>query len=272
MLGSNNPFPSVLMVPQGGSPEGPVGSIPAGYMRLFVRLSDGRLCLIDDSNTVFEIGGSGDVTGPGASVDDRIATFNGTDGDEIQDGGMTIAEVIAAATGGAGMVLLEQHTASSSGSLDFTTFISSSYDSYVFKLQNILPATSTDDFWIRFGTGGGPTWDTGANYTWAYGQNSQIPNATNLGTAGDGKFKIGNSLSNTSTDGASGEIDIFDPLSTSSHKLLSGRLANVDSSGNFVQVHVAGRYVSTTAVTGVRFLFSSGNIASGTIRVYGLLK
>lgn len=39
----------------------------------------------------------GDVTGPGSSFTARIATFNGTTGKIIQDGGQTIAEVIAAA-------------------------------------------------------------------------------------------------------------------------------------------------------------------------------
>jgi hypothetical protein len=42
-------------------------------------------------------GGSGDVVGPASSVDDRIATFDGITGKLIQDGGQTIAEVIAAA-------------------------------------------------------------------------------------------------------------------------------------------------------------------------------
>lgn len=37
----------------------------------------------------------GDVTGPGSSVADRIATFSGTTGKIIQDGGATIAEVRA---------------------------------------------------------------------------------------------------------------------------------------------------------------------------------
>jgi hypothetical protein len=43
-------------------------------------------------------GGSGDVVGPASAVDDRIATFDGTTGLLIQDGGQTIAQVIAAAT------------------------------------------------------------------------------------------------------------------------------------------------------------------------------
>jgi len=39
--------------------------------------------------------GTGDVVGPASAVDDRIATFDGTTGKLIQDGGATIAEVRA---------------------------------------------------------------------------------------------------------------------------------------------------------------------------------
>ena len=38
-------------------------------------------------------GGSGDVVGPASSVDDRIATFDGTTGKLLQDGGYTIPQV-----------------------------------------------------------------------------------------------------------------------------------------------------------------------------------
>lgn len=174
--------------------------------------------------------------------------------------------------GGGGLVLLEQHTASSSASLDFTTFISSTYDSYVFVLVDVLPATSTADLWVRMGTGGGPTFDTGSNYTWAHVQHSQVPTNTPLGLGGDSKIKLAHSLSNASTSGVSGEGKIFSPQSTTVHKRITAHLANVDSSGNFVDVSDAGQYLSTTALTGIQFLMSSGDIASGTIRIYGLEK
>lgn len=44
-------------------------------------------------------GGSGDVVGPASAIDDRIATFDGVTGKLIQDGGMTIADIVALAGG-----------------------------------------------------------------------------------------------------------------------------------------------------------------------------
>jgi hypothetical protein len=62
-----------------------------------------RLLVIKDGANWYELArnsagaGIGDVVGPGSSVDDRIATFDGTTGKLIQDGGSTIVGVIAAA-------------------------------------------------------------------------------------------------------------------------------------------------------------------------------
>lgn len=47
------------------------------------------------------VGSPGDVVGPASAVDDRIATFDGTSGKLIQDGGSTIAGVLASAASAA---------------------------------------------------------------------------------------------------------------------------------------------------------------------------
>lgn len=49
---------------------------------------------VGDGSGLTGIAGSGDVDGPGSSVTARIATFNGTTGKIIQDGGSTIANVL----------------------------------------------------------------------------------------------------------------------------------------------------------------------------------
>ena len=63
---------------------------------IFVEDSTGEPSYKDDAGTVTSLKGSpgsGDVDGPASSVDDRIATFDGTTGKLLQDGGKTIAEV-----------------------------------------------------------------------------------------------------------------------------------------------------------------------------------
>lgn len=55
--------------------------------------------ILDPIDAALTASGAGDVVGPASSVDDRIATFDGATGKLIQDGGQTIAQVIAASTG-----------------------------------------------------------------------------------------------------------------------------------------------------------------------------
>jgi hypothetical protein len=49
-----------------------------------------RTFLCESTNTWVAIGGSGDVVGPGSAVSGNIATFNGTGGKTIQDGGKAL--------------------------------------------------------------------------------------------------------------------------------------------------------------------------------------
>lgn len=92
-LGSNNPFPSVLVVEQGSTPATPA----AGRQRLFIDSADGHLKRVDDAAAVTDIedGAGGDVVGPASAVDERVAVFDGTTGKLLKDGGQTIASIVA---------------------------------------------------------------------------------------------------------------------------------------------------------------------------------
>jgi len=177
-----------------------------------------------------------------------------------------------AAGGGSGaLVLLEQYTASASAQLDFTTFISSTYDDYLLELVNVLPATDAVDLRIRVGTGGGPTYDTGANYAWThlYGYNAT---SGVEGAAGAAFISIRGSVSNT-VHGLSGSVRLYNPGATALNKVLTYQtMAYVGAVTAFVMDTGGGAYKSNTAVTALRFYFSAGNITSGTIRAYGIAK
>ncbi len=197
----------------------------------------------------------------------------GSTGKVLQSDGTDISWQTPAGGGGS-VVLLEQHTASSSASLDFTTCISSTYDEYLIEFVGIVPATNSVAFWMRMGTGGGPTYDTGANYGWS-GYVMRAGGAAPTGAeSGATKIQIGFStdLSNGATRGVDGTFRLFDPQTTARHKRVLGQTFSYDVSGFNLYNSCNGVYQSTTAVTAFQFLMSSGNIASGTIRVYGIAK
>src|SRR3569833_11598 len=104
------------------------------------------------------------------------------------------ATAASSGTSSAGLVLLEQHTASASASLVFTTCISSTYDEYQIQIVNLVPATNAVALYLAFSTDGGSTYDTtSGHYTWA--QNYAIASSTggNSGTTTGPGFVIGSS-------------------------------------------------------------------------------
>jgi hypothetical protein len=185
-----------------------------------------------------------------------------------------VETVLTAASAGA-LVLLEQHTASASSSLDFTTFISATYDTYLIKGVEIIAATSTANLLLRVGTGGGPTYDAGNNYEWA--ATGRDTNGTAYADSGSvlASIRIFKSMSTTAGYGfGTFSLTASGLQSTAIRKVFHGTAEWVDTVGpNANYVMLGGSWDTTgTAATALRFVMSSGNITSGTIRIYGVAK
>lgn len=171
-----------------------------------------------------------------------------------------------------GLRLLEEQAASSSASLDFASSISSTFDEYQIEILNLIPATNNAQLYMRMSTDGGSSYDSGTNYGSSQFVANRFGSSASGADSGVAQIRIDqNGISNTATYGFCGTIKLFSPASTSLHKIATGTFTYLNTtyaqSGSF-----AGRYLSTTAVDAFQFLMSSGNIASGTIRVYGLAK
>ncbi len=117
-----------------------------------------------------------------------------------------------------GWTLVEQHTASSSASLDFTTCFSSAFDSYVFDLVNLLPATNGTLVQIRVSLDGGATYiATGEPYQWGYGYSNG--STGNGADATDDRIRMGTAQDSSTTGFRfSGKVYLYDPLSTAGIK------------------------------------------------------
>jgi hypothetical protein len=277
----NNPFPSVLMVE--GDPEALPDADPASGQRRLAVGTDHLLYLVDNSGVKHAVAGSSGLSDPMTTRGDVIVRNAsnvtarlpiGSSGKVLSSDGTDVSWQTPTAPPAGGLVLLEQHAAAASATLDFTAFISSAYDEYMIDLLGIIPASSSTALWLRMGTGGGPTYDTGANYGWS-AYITRAGAATFSGAeSGATKIQVGftTDFPTTATKGLSGSLRLVDPQSTARHKQMFGQVTNFDGSSFNVLSMCNGIYISTTAVTAIRFLFSSGNIASGTIRIYGVAK
>ena len=176
------------------------------------------------------------------------------------------------AGGGGGLVLLEQQTASASASLNFAASISATYDDYMIEVVNLKPATNGAGLWMRMGTGGGPTYDSSALYGWSGWRWFSGGSGTTGASSGASKIELTLGSASASAYSVSGTMRLHGPGSAD-YKNVIGHFESFDTPANgLLGTMMIGTYLSATAVTAFQFLMSSGNIAVGTIRVYGIEK
>lgn len=178
---------------------------------------------------------------------------------------------VTSGSGGGSFVLVEQHTASSSASLAFTTCISSTYDDYQIRVVNLIPQTTDTTVKIQFSTDGGMTYDTGNNYVYAVADYNQGNTSGFNGSAADSGISLFAGLGTSASWSLNGSYQATG-FNASLFPAVIGGGAALSNDTNFYRYDTAGAWKSTTAVNAFRIIMSSGNIASGTVRCYGLAK
>lgn len=182
------------------------------------------------------------------------------------------AQAITALAPAAGMEALGRVGVTSSvASITISTpFDSSKYSSYVFVLSNVIPATDGVNLYLRTSSNGGFSYDAGASdYKYTILSNAQTGGGTGTGTE-DYILLVAHAIGSAAgEDGVSGTLTLTGAGTTKKTSVV-GSFGNWRNDGAYVSSYVAGARDSAAIVNGVQFLFSSGNIESGTIEMYGL--
>ena len=168
------------------------------------------------------------------------------------------------------LVLIQETTVSSAVASLNLTGINSTYDVYKVVVSNMQPDTDVQQLRKRFTESGTP--NTTSNYDQAYK-----------------RFRGENTFQNTSAENQD-NFGQYDSLGTGTGELYNEQFyifnANNSSEYTFATWEatffdwqpytrgIAGGVVltQTTSVDGLHFYMSSGNIASGTFKLYGLNK
>lgn len=174
-----------------------------------------------------------------------------------------------------GWCVLEEQTASASSQLDFAfDAYTADFDEFDLVFDNILPTTDAVDGWLRFSTDGGSTFDAGASdYAWIT-SGGQLSTGQTTGDAADNQILLNvptHDISNVSGEGLSGNIRVINPAAAARTRVV-GTLFFTTDAGNPAINHVGGHRLTAQDTTNVRFLFSSGTIASGKITLIGRRK
>ena len=212
------------------------------------------------------------ITGKGSGkvkLGDGNLLFPDADGSANQyiktDGSANLAWATPAS---ADVVLLQTVEASSSATVSLTSFDNSTYNNYLVVIDAV-PATDSVGLQAKFSTDGGSSYIT-ADYdfgrifrenTTVYGQQGFSQSIINCSA-----FTVANF---TATGGWVGTMELFNCASTSvgtGYCVIGGAYRNGSTTYNGTEWGVHGVAQDMDAI---QFLFSSGNIASGTFKLYG---
>ena len=191
--------------------------------------------------------------------------------------GVTILDNGSFSVGLGSLVLISEQTASSSASIEFTSGIDSTYPIYKFEFINMHPATDNADFTFNMSTDGGSNYNVTKTTTVFTAQHSEAGSdagvfyvtADDLAQSTNSQIILG-LIGNDADQSASGSLTLFNPSSTTfvKHFIATG---NSYYSGNYsLNDYVAGYGNTISAVNAIQFSMSSGNIDSGTIKLYGI--
>jgi hypothetical protein len=174
-------------------------------------------------------------------------------------------------------ILISEQTASSSANISFTSGIDSTYPIYKFEFINIHPATNTALLTFQADTGTNTNYNQTmtttsfrANQDEADGGAAMSYRAGSDQAQGTSFQEISQAISNDNDSGVSGELKIFSPSSSTFVKHFISETNTAQATPNSQATYCAGYFNTTTALTRVQFKMSSGNIDSGTIKLYGI--
>lgn len=168
------------------------------------------------------------------------------------------------------MVLLSTQTASASATIDFTSGINSTYKKYIIDFIDVTPSV-TADFRMRTSTDAGISFASAASdYALALTKGRSNTTVSSEGsTAISSIFLVGAAI--TTAGVINGSVSLFNPAGTIENKHLMFDLAQEDINGDCYRVAGMATRLSVVDIDAIRFFFNSGNILTGTFKLYGVL-
>ena len=174
-----------------------------------------------------------------------------------------------AAAGGGSLTLINTAAASNSATLTVTGLDTSVYDTFIIALSDLVPADNKD---LRFLIGDSGGIDDGST---DYECHTQIVASTSTSYSSIANTSIGfiplsSDVGNDAGDGLSALLVLNNADSSTMRPTISGTVAYLTDSENVVGGSVVGQRKAVITVTQVQVKFSTGNITTGRMTVWGV--
>jgi len=184
----------------------------------------------------------------------------------------------SAQVGAGAMKLITSVDASSDSTIQFTSGIDSTYKTYIIKFIDMHPETDDLHFKVNF-RDGSTAYDATKTTTFFYAYHAENDAGAALlyetgsdVAQGTGVQTLTTGQGGDSDQTASGTLHLFDPSSTTfvKHFIATCNYADSSPNNNQINTYIAGYCNTTSAIDGVQFSMSSGNIDAGTFKLYGI--
>ena len=183
------------------------------------------------------------------------------------------------------ITFIKKLTASSSATLSFvdgssSVVLDNTYKEYLFTFKDIHPATNDTIFTFQTDTGTNTSYNQTMTTTFFQTRHTEddttqsgaVTYSTNRDQGqATGFQKLNYDTGNGNDESVSGILRLFDPSNTTFVKHFISRASNYGQSDESADCFVAGYVNTTTALTSVQFKFASGNMDTGTIKMYGVV-
>ena len=184
-------------------------------------------------------------------------------------------------------ILLGTQTASSSATLSFSRINShrsdvlrSSFDVLEFRFTNMHPqTTSSFQFQVNASDGAGfnDSLITSTHFRTYHRESGDETHGpaynTGLDLAQQALYQpLSNHVDNANDNGCSGILTLYAPASTTYVKHFTAMIQTIHYTDYSQNSFTAGYINDTTAIDEISFMFSSGNIDAGVIKMYGIAK
>lgn len=198
-------------------------------------------------------------------------TSAGTSGQLLKSNGASAPTWVDASSGA--LTLLSTVTASNSATIDIEAF-SSTYNNYFLIVKGVRPATTNSTLRCQFKLSG--AYDTSGSYRY-HANASNVFNSTYSSFNGSSitSIQISSALDNVQVESTFGCVmNILDVNETSFYRGVTWNGLTINNSSNATTVAngIGSNNGTTSALTGIRFLMSAGNIFLGTFQLYGIAK
>jgi hypothetical protein len=174
--------------------------------------------------------------------------------------------------GGGSMIYLSTVTASTSATVDIETTFNATYDKYIIEAVGVKVTNTTDTTFLARMKIGGAYVTTTTYFAHASESSSASGTYSAVQANGEAGMPILANLSNGGTAGKSANFTfiVSNPSSTTLMKTAYWNGISFKTDDTSRTISGAGYNSGTSALTGIRFYPSSGNILDGTFRLYGI--